>query len=124
MTQSKKQVAFDLDTKVLKPYYPTDSWNAAYDVIRRHMEKNGFQWMQGSVYVSNNPMSSYRVTKVLTDLLKTNPWLNLCMRDCRETNIGRGHSKNYLFDKDADICPREKEVKCKTIRKHKEDLEI
>lgn len=105
MQQSKKQLAFDLDTKALKRYYPTDSWNGAYDVIRRHMEKNGFRWMQGSVYVSNDTMSSYRVTKVLKDLLKTNPWLNLCMRDCRETNIGREHSKNHLFDKNADIKP-------------------
>lgn len=28
------------------------------------------------------------------------------MRDCREANIGKEHSKNYIFDKNADIPVR------------------
>ncbi len=42
-------------------------------------------------------------TRILGNLVKKNPWLNVCMRDCREANIGKEHSKNYIFDKSANI---------------------
>ena len=105
MAKGRKQVAFDLDTNALQVYYPLDNWKYAYEIIRRHMTKNKFTWMQGSVYVSKQPITSAEVTNVLDELIEKNPWLNLCMRDCRETNIGREHSKNHLFDKNADIKP-------------------
>lgn len=107
MAATRKQIAFDLDTNALKTYYPSEHWNNAYDVIRRHMEKNDFKWQQGSVYVSNKAMSSYRVARILENLVSKNPWLNVCMRDCRETNIGREHNKNHIFDKNADVLTRE-----------------
>lgn len=107
MAASRKQIAFDLDTKALKIYYPSESWNNAYDVIKRHMENSGFKWLQGSVYVSEKPMSPVKVTDTLCELVEKNPWLNLCMRDCRETNIGREHNQNHIFDKNADIPTRE-----------------
>lgn len=107
MKATRKQIAFDLDTDALKKYYPSDSWQNAYDVIKRHMKQNHFSWLQGSVYVSEKNMTSYRVAKILKDLVAKNPWLNRCMRDCRETDIGNAHDKNYIFDKDADIPTRE-----------------
>ena len=42
MSRGRKQVAFDLDTTALKTYYPSDNWNYAYEVIRRHMTNSGF----------------------------------------------------------------------------------
>lgn len=113
MAKGRKQVAFDLDTSALKTYYPSDHWNYAYEVIRRHMTGSGFQWMQGSVYVSKMPITSAEVTNILDELINENPWLNLCMRDCRETNIGKEHSKNHLFDKT---------IKLKVHSKDKEDM--
>ena len=103
MANSRKQVTFDLDTKEQEKYYPSKSWHNAYEVIKKHMIKNGFEWLQESVYITKKPVSQTRVSIVLKDLVKKNPWLNLCMRDCRETNIGREHSKNHLFDKNADV---------------------
>ncbi|MDE7311662.1 MAG: hypothetical protein K2N87_08630 [Eubacterium sp.] len=85
MVTGRKQITFDLDTKALQKYYPGESWNNAYEVIKKHMLKNNFVWLQGSVYVSREP---------------------LCMRDCRETNIGKEHSKNHVFDKAAEMKPR------------------
>ena len=107
MAETRKQIAFDLDTKALEIYYPSESWNNAYEVIKRHMLKNNFSWLQGSVYVSKKSMTSTEVTNILDELVVKNPWLNLCMRDCRESNIGKEHSKNYIFDKAADIPARE-----------------
>lgn len=103
----RKQIAFDLDTKALKKYYPSDSWQNAYDVIKRHMKKNNFIWLQGSVYVSEKSMTVHNVSNILKDLVAKNPWLNLCMRDCRETDLGKEHDKNYIFDKNANIPTRE-----------------
>ncbi len=103
MANSRKQIAFDLDTKALEIYYPGDSWRNSYDVIKKHMTKNGFEWLQGSVYVSKHQMRPTDVTNILLELVERNPWLNLCMRDCREANIGKEHSKNYVFDKNADV---------------------
>ena len=40
MAETRKQIAFDLDTKALETYYPSESWNNAYEVIKRHMLKN------------------------------------------------------------------------------------
>lgn len=101
MAETRKQITFDLDTKALEKYYPGESWNNAYDIIKRHMINNGFRWLQGSVYISEQTMTTGKVTRILRSLVKKNPWLNLCMRDCRETNVGKEHSKNHIFDKDA-----------------------
>ncbi len=106
MAEMRKQIAFDLDTKALENYYPNEHWRGGYEVIKKHMLRNGFEWLQGSVYVSTKPMSSAETTRILGNLVKKNPWLNLCMRDCREANIGKEHSKNYIFDKNANIPAR------------------
>lgn len=107
MKTGRKQIAFDLDTKALQKFYPTESWNNAYEVIKKHMTKNGFAWLQGSVYVSEEPMTSTQVTNILDELVQKHTWLNVCMRDCRETNIGREHNKYHLFDKNAEVLTRE-----------------
>lgn len=106
MAGFRKQIAFDLDTKALREYYPGENWRNSYEIIKRHMTRSGFLWLQGSVYVSKNMMSTGKVTRILRKLVKVNPWLNLCMRDCRETNIGKEHSKNHIFDKAAKMKPR------------------
>lgn len=80
MANTRKQIAFDLDTKALEMYYPGKSWNNAYEVIKKHMINNGFEWLQGSVYVSIKPVSSAKMT-----------------------NIGKEHSKNHVFDKNAKV---------------------
>lgn len=107
MGDTRKQITFDLDTNALKKYYPSESWNNAYEVIRKHMTANGFYWLQGSVYVSEKPMKPYRVTRILNELVNKNPWLNVCMRDCRETNIGKEYDINSIFDKTVKIQSRE-----------------
>ena len=103
MAGYRKQIAFDLDTKALQKYSPNDNWRNSYEIIKRHMIRSGFVWLQGSVYVSQNTISTGKITRILRKLVKANPWLNLCMRDCRETNIGKEHSKNHVFDKAFEI---------------------
>jgi len=59
MSLTKKQISFDLDTKALEKYYPTDNWRNSYEKIKQFMLKNGFEWRQGSVYISKQPMKDY-----------------------------------------------------------------
>jgi len=106
MPSSKKQIAFDLDTKALEKYYPTENWRNAYQDIRRDMEDNGFAWQQGSVYTSLKPVPHVRASQVLEQMIETHPWLNVCVRDCVVTNIGKEHSKNNIFDKTVEIPER------------------
>lgn len=113
MDDLRKQITFDLDTNALKIYYPSKSWTNAYNVIKNHMENNGFAWIQGSVYMSHNPMLSRTVSSVLKELISNNKWLNLCMRDCRETEIGVEFSKNHLFNKNV-ILPTREELETKS----------
>jgi hypothetical protein len=49
----------------------------------------------------------------LDELVSKNSWLNVCMRDCRETNIGREHDKNHVFDKNAEVPTRKQIVEKK-----------
>lgn len=115
MPESRKQIAFDLETSNLKIYYPKEKWQNAYYDIRIFMQNNGFEWQQGSVYISKKRMSIQNTSKLLGTLVDEYPWLNVCMRDCVVTNIGRSHSQNYLFDKNADIQPREKAVEADNV---------
>lgn len=106
---SKKIVTFDLITEKLKEYYPVKSYTHAYDNIKDFMTKNGFQWLQHSVYVSKSSMTDIEVTNLLNELVIKYPWLNLCMRDCRSANIYREYDKNYLFDKEM-VLPKREEM--------------
>lgn len=107
MAQTRKQLAFDLDTNLLKKYYPSKSYNNAYDVIKRHMQNNGFSWVQGSVYISDKAISYQFVSEIIEALIERNPWLNLCMRDCKLSNLGKEYDLNSLFDKSVKIPERE-----------------
>ena len=119
----RKQVAFDLDTSALKVYYPSDHWRYAYEVIKAHMRKHGFSWQQGSVYISEYPMGDRQVTSVLRKMVQENPWLNVCMRDCRQTNIGREHNQSHLFDKTAKILTWE-ELKAQAMANAITELQL
>ena len=96
---TRKQIAFDLDTKALEKYYPSQNWRKAYEDIKKEMLKYNFEWKQGSVYNSIDGKSSVAVLRIIRSIVKTLSWLNACMRDCVITTIRREHSLNHLFNK-------------------------
>lgn len=114
MKMYKKELIFDLDTKMLKIYYPNENWRNAYNDIRKHMISNGFDWIQGSAYISRRQMTSLQIQKLLQDLLQANQWLHSCMRDCKETNVIGSFDRTYLFDKTFKIPTREEIEKERT----------
>jgi len=103
MATTRKQIAFDLDTKALQTHYPTFNWRDAYERIKRHMKNYDFQWQQGSVYTSIKPMKATDAQYAIKDLVIKYPWLHLCMRDCTVTNIGRAFNLNHFFNKSSSL---------------------
>ena len=55
----RKQLTFDIDTKTLEIYYPKANWRHGYDDIRGFLKREGFEWCEGTVYVSKKPLESY-----------------------------------------------------------------
>ena len=108
MSKILKQIAFDLDTKSLKIYYPKNNWRKAYEDIKEYMYSNNFIWIQGSVYTSKIGMSNSNVRNIVKILQDDYKYLNKCVRDIVVTNIGKTYKLNNLFDKDMDI-PTKKE---------------
>lgn len=108
MSKSQKMINFDLDTKELEKYYPTDNWRNAYYDIKAFMKENGFEWQQGSSYVSKERLDYTEVKDLIKDLVEENPYLNKCIRDCRMTNVSsRAYSLNAEYDKSVDLKTRE-----------------
>ena len=60
-------IAFNLKIDDLKREYG-DPYNGAYDEIRRELTTLGFDWTQGSVYVSNSEKDS--LTTVYKAIIK------------------------------------------------------
>lgn len=81
-------IAFDLDTQTLRDAYPTPaSWNNAYADIRRHLEKRGFDWTQGSVYFGGPGVDAVRCVIVAQELARLFPWFAASVRDMRMLRI-------------------------------------
>lgn len=111
----RKQITFDLDTKALQEYYPKENWRDAYKVIKKYMRDNGFEWQQGSVYVSKNEISTRKVSQILRKMAQHNSWLHKCMRDCKVSNVSREYSQNHLFNKKTQI-PKRQEIQIQRMK--------
>lgn len=97
---SRKQIVFDFDTHALEKAYPTQNWRHTYDLIKRHMQSNGFYWVEGSVYESYGDVKKVRAIKILEKFIDKQPWIIDCMRDCRISTISDQNDLTYLFRSD------------------------
>ena len=102
MPLTRKAINFDLNTKKLEILYPGKDWHSAYDDIKRHMIKNGFEHRQGSGYHSYGPMRDYEVIAIISDAYEKMPWLNECVRKLDMTSIGKTFDLAALLRKDKD----------------------
>ncbi len=79
-------IAFDLKIDDLKNHYG-DPYNKAYDEIRQELETLGFEWTQGSLYMSHsNKNSLAEVYKAITKL-KSIEWFKNSVRDIRAFKV-------------------------------------
>lgn len=58
-----------------------------YDIIKDHLKDNGFEWVQGSGYITKEPISSYKLTSIIKSLYKNNIWLGHFTRDIKRTIV-------------------------------------
>ena len=79
-------IAFDLKIDDLKKEYG-EPYNQAYDEIRQELEHVGFNWTQGSVYVSksqeNNLTTVYKAINKLSNIC----WFKKSVRDIRAFKV-------------------------------------
>ena len=79
-------IAFDLKIDDLKIHYG-EPYNKAYDEIRQELEKIGFEWTQGSVYISTNEKDNLtKVYKAINTLSKIT-WFKNSVRDIRAFKV-------------------------------------
>jgi virulence-associated protein VapD len=79
-------IAFDLKIDDLRKYYG-ERYNSAYDEIRKDLEDLGFEWTQGSVYMSTNEKDTLtNVYKAINKLSKIE-WFKKSVRDIRAFKV-------------------------------------
>jgi virulence-associated protein VapD len=79
-------IAFDMDIDQLRTHYG-DSYNNAYLEIRRALQRLGFTWQQGSLYVGGGQVTAVAAVLAAQDLARTLPWFAACVRDIRMFRI-------------------------------------
>ena len=79
-------IAFDMKIDDLKKNYG-DPYNAAYDEIRQEMSNLGFDWAQGSLYISSDTSNTLTtVYKAINKLSQIN-WFEKSVRDIRAFKV-------------------------------------
>lgn len=118
---TRKQIAFDIDTNIAKEILG-GNYRKIYENIRKYLEKNGFEHLQGSVYVSKEALSNTKITAIINGLLTKYNYLEKCVRDIRKTDITREHSLNHLFSYDGTlgdfVIGKEKLAKSKKLKRN------
>lgn len=79
-------IAFDLKIDELKRTYG-EPYNKAYDEIRQELEKLGFEWTQGSVYINQNPNNSLTTVYKAINMLSKIQWFKDSVRDIRAFKV-------------------------------------
>ena len=77
-------LAFELQVKELKKHY--GDWDEANLEIRRELEALGFEWIQASLYISNNENDLMNVYKAISKLRKID-WFKKSVRDVRAFEV-------------------------------------
>lgn len=79
-------IAFDLKIDDLKKNYG-EPYNKAYDEIRQELEKLGFKWTQGSVYMSDDTTNSLTHVYKAINMLSRIQWFKDSVRDIRAFKV-------------------------------------
>src|SRR5262249_17370594 len=79
-------IAFDLDSEALRANYG-DPYKNAHLEIRKVLERHGFAWQQGSVYLGSETVTSVTCVLAAMDLARSLPWFAASVRDIRMLRI-------------------------------------
>lgn len=95
-------ISFDMEVSKLKEHYG-EPYNTAYDEIRALMCDLGFDWAQGSLYLSNNQKESLTSVYKVINKLSSIGWFKLSVRDIRAFKLVY---RKRSFVKQLKIPPR------------------
>lgn len=79
-------IAFDLEISELKKHYG-EPYNGAYFEVKSELEKIGFEWTQGSVYLSKDPRNNLATVYKAINLLSNIDWFKNSVRDIRAFKV-------------------------------------
>ncbi|RRD31709.1 virulence associated protein VapD [Fusobacterium nucleatum] len=79
-------IAFDLKIEDLKKSYG-EPYNRAYDEIRQELEMLGFEWTQGSVYISVEEKNTLTTVYKAINKLASIGWFKSSVRDIRAFKV-------------------------------------
>lgn len=79
-------IAFDLKIDELKKEYG-EPYNKAYDEIRQELEKLGFEWTQGSVYINQSQENTLTTVYKAINRLSNIEWFKKSVRDIRAFKV-------------------------------------
>ena len=79
-------ISFDMDIESLKLHYG-DPYNNACAEIRKVLQKQGFNWQQGSVYFGGETINAVTCVLAAIELARVLPWFSASVRDIRMLRI-------------------------------------
>lgn len=79
-------IAFDLKIDELKKEYG-EPYNKAYDEVRQELEKLGFEWTQGSVYINHSQENTLTTVYRAINRLSNIQWFKNSVRDIRAFKV-------------------------------------
>lgn len=98
----ERQISFDLDTILLRKLF-NDNYTYVYEKIKVFMKNNGFKHIEGSVYVSVEPITSPEIEFILNDLKSKMPYLDKCIKEIHIASVIGKHSHSDLFHYDGTL---------------------
>lgn len=101
MAEKRKQLTFDIDTNIAKEILGEKNYTTVYSNIKSYMKDVGWIHIEGSVYMSKEPMSATGVAYVIDGLKLEYPYLTKCIRSMHQSDIANIHSLNHLFEYDG-----------------------
>ncbi|MDR2105601.1 MAG: virulence protein [Deferribacteraceae bacterium] len=79
-------IAFDIKIDDLKKHYG-DPYNKAYDEIRQELDQVGFDWAQGSVYITRTSENTLAAVYSAINRLSQISWFKQSVRDIRAFKV-------------------------------------
>lgn len=99
--EKRKQISFDIDTNVAKEILGESKYTSIYSNIQSFMRKEGWEHIEGSVYMSTEPLSNTKVSMLIDRLKKEYPYITKCVRDMHQADISKVHSLEAQFEYDG-----------------------
>lgn len=97
----RKQISFDIDTNVTKMILGEQSYTKIYADIRKFMETEDWEHIEGSVYMSEKPLSNADISYMIQDIKRHYPYLEKCIREIHQADVSNVHSLNQYFAYDG-----------------------